>query len=172
MTNAPVPQVKKSFSESMLYMWRSIILMAHADGVVHDKERQLFDRIFAKITKAYDATPEQMQLLARDLSEQQDFDEITRHVTEPEHKAVLVYFAQVVASIDGILAYDEASMIGRLQGAFGLKPDTEEMMRKIRAEISEQMQKRKQEVETATPREPIQYALDALLFRLGMERLD
>ncbi|HYD17421.1 MAG TPA: TerB family tellurite resistance protein [Patescibacteria group bacterium] len=172
MTNAQPSVDKKPFTESMFYMWRGIILMAHADGVVHDKERVFFDRIFAKILHSYDATPEQMQMLARDMHETQDIDEVMRHVTEPLHKSLLVYFGQVVASLDGVLAYDEAALIGRLQGAFGAKPDTEDLMTDIRAEIVAYMQKRKTDAEAGKQREPIAYALDALLGRLGMEPLE
>lgn len=172
MTEKTACDLKKPFTDSLFYMWRGVILMAHADGVVHDKEKVFFDKIFIRIASHYAATPEQLQMLARDMLEPQDVEEVIRHVTEPLHKSLLVYFGQVVASLDGVLAYDEAALIGRLQGAFGAKPDTEEVMTSIRAEISAHMQKRKADAEIGKVREPLAYALDALLGRLGMEPLE
>jgi uncharacterized membrane protein YebE (DUF533 family) len=164
---------KKPFTDSMFSMWRAVIAVAHADGVIHEKERSLFDKVFTSIAQRYDLTDEQRAVFEEDLIARKDIDSLVAGVTEPECKAMLLFFAQIVASIDGVLAYDEAAMVGQLHGKFGLAPDTVDRVAEIRRAIADQMAQRRADMaKGGTPRNPILYALDALLLRLGVEPVE
>lgn len=173
MTSTSAQPAKKPVSESLFYMWRCIIVMAHADGVVHEKEREFFDKVFANMARAYALTPAQQEVFASDLKVAQNIDELLPHVKDPEFRGLLLYFSQVVAWIDGNLSPDESELLRKLHGAFGKAPETGELMQKIRADIADQMFKRKADLQSKQlERNPLFYALDALLMRLGIDLLD
>lgn len=160
---------RQPFTDSMFNMWRCVIAVGHADGVIHEKERELFEKVLRSLAATYELTEEQMATFSRDLSERQDVFGMLPAVTAPECRALLLFFSQIVASIDGTLAYDEATLVGRLHGKIGSSPDTRDRVAEIRRDIADQMSKRRADAGTAAAsRNPIYYALDALLLRLGM----
>ena len=173
MTNTSAQPAKRQVSESLYYMWRCIIVMAHADGVVHEKEQEFFDKVFTNMARAYALTPEQQATFVSDLKTAQNIDELLPHVKDPEFRSLLLYFSQVVAWIDGNLSPDESELLRKLHAAFGKGTDTNEVMQKIRADIADQMFKRKSDLQSKQlERNPLFYALDALLMRLGIDLLD
>lgn len=159
----------KPFTESHYYMWRAVIAVAHADGVVHDKEKELFDKVIHSVARSYALTDEHLGTFTRDLQEAQDIYTLIPHISDPECKALLLFFSQIVASIDGSLAYDEATLVGRLHGKLGSMPDTRERVSEIRANIADRMKQRRADLAANKERDPIYYAVDALLMRLGVE---
>jgi len=169
----PAPQTdRKPFTDSMFYMWRSIISVAHADGVLHAKERELFDKVFVHLEQAYDIPPARRGTFEKDLAGNEDINTFLPHITDPECKALLLFFAQVVASIDGVLAYDEATLVGKLHATLADSPDTRDRVTEIRKAIADQMTQRRADKATKPDRNPIYYALDALLLRLGVTPID
>ena len=46
MTGPTPQQSKKPVSDSMFNMWRCIIMVAHADGIIHEKESEFFEKVF------------------------------------------------------------------------------------------------------------------------------
>lgn len=165
----PSPQTsRKPFSDSMFNMWRCVIVVAHADGVIHEKERELFDTVFAHLEQAYELTDLHVGTFTKDLAQKQDINAFLPQVTEPESKALLLFFAQIVASIDGSLAYDEATLVGRLHGKLASSPDIRDRVAEIRKSIADQMVNRAKKPD----RNPIYFALDALLLRLGIDPVE
>lgn len=171
MTKTSTNPTRQAFTDSMFSMWRCVILVAHADGVIHDKERELFDKVFASLARTYALTPEHMATFQQDFAQKQDIDVLLPRVTDPEAKALLLFFAQVVASIDGVLAYNEATLVGQLHARIGNSPDAKDRVAEIRADIADQMKNRRADQGTVD-RNPIYYALDALLLRLGVDPID
>lgn len=160
-------------SDSFFYMWRCIIVMAHADGVIHEKEREFFEKVFVNMARVYALTPEHLKAFTGDLEKAQNIDTLMSHIKDPECRSLLLYFSQVVAWIDGHLSPDESDLLKKLHAAFGKAPETGEMMAKIRQDIADQMFKRKTDLEQRhLERNPLFYALDALLLRLGIDHLD
>lgn len=160
-------------SDSFFSMWRCIIVMAHADGVIHEKEREFFEKVFANMGRVYALTPEHLKIFDGDLKKAQDIDTLMPRITDPECRSLLLYFSQVVAWIDGNLSPDESGLLKKLHTAFGKAPETGEMMAKIRQDIADQMFKRKADLKQKhLERNPLFYALDALLLRLGIDHLD
>ncbi|MEZ0223451.1 MAG: TerB family tellurite resistance protein [Alphaproteobacteria bacterium] len=163
----------KPVSDSFFHMWRCIIVMAHADGVIHEKEQEFFDKVFTNMARVYALTPEHLEAFAGDLKKARDIDTLMHKVKEPECRSLLLYFSQVVAWIDGHLSPDESDLLKKLHAAFGKAPETGEVMARIRQDIADQMFKRKADLEQKhLERNPLFYALDALLLRLGVDLLD
>jgi tellurite resistance protein len=164
---------KKPFSDSLFNMWRCIIMMAHADGVIHEKEQEFFDKVFASMGRTYALSPQHLETFSSDLKKAQDIEALIEGISDPEYRSLLLYFAQIVAWIDGNLSPDESELLKKLHAKLGRAPKAGEMMAQIRQDIADQMQRRKEDVEIKhLERNPLFYALDALLLRLGIEILD
>lgn len=172
MSQTSAQPALKPVSESLFYMWRAVICMAHADGIVHQSERDLFERIFENMGRAYDIAPAYLDTFRKDLDAPQGIDRLLPHITDPECKSLLIFFSQVVACADGKLDFSEAALIGKLDAAFGAQPDTETTVEQIRADIAKRMKDYKSRNTDPPLRAAIYYALDALLLRLGIDMLE
>ncbi len=173
MTNASAQPAKRPITDSMFNMWRAIIVMAHADGVIHEKEQEFFDKVFANMARSYDLTPAHMDTFAKDLKVAQPIEALLPKITDPELRSLLLYFSQVVAWIDGHLSPDESELLKKLHNAFGKGAEMGEVMARIRQEMADQMFKRRTDLQSQRPdRNPLFYALDALLIRLGIDLID
>ncbi len=163
--SAPLP-----FTDSMFYMWRCVIAVAHADGVLHEKESEMFNKVFASLEKSYALTDEHVGTFTKDIAVKQDINTLLPKITDPECRALLLFFAQITASVDGVLAYDEATLVGRLHGKIGSSPDTRDRVAEIRRELADRIKNRSAPSNPA--RNPIYDALDALLLRLGVDPVE
>jgi uncharacterized membrane protein YebE (DUF533 family) len=172
MSRVSTQETLKPISESMFYMWRCVICMAHADGIVHEKERELFDRIFANMGQVYDVSLAHAETFRRDIAAPQDIEKLLPFIADPECQSLLIFFSQVVACIDGRLDFQEAELIGQLYGAFGGKEDTAANIGAIRDDIAARMKLYEESGHERPERPATYYALDALLLRLGIDLLD
>lgn len=162
---------KKPVSDSMFNMWRCIIMVAHADGVIHEKESEFFEKIFASMAKVYALTGEHHQTWEEDLATVQSIEPLLAKIVDPEYKSMLLYFSQVVAWVDGNLSPDESSLLKKLHNSLMPNGPTEKIMADIRADIANRVMTRK-ETEKTLQRNPLYYALDALLIRLGVDLIE
>lgn len=167
--NSPQPALKP-VGDSMFYMWRCIIVMAHADGVIHKSEREFFEKVFANMARAYTLTKDQADTFARDLESPQDIDQLLPNVADTEFRSLLLYFSQIVAWIDGDLSPHEANLLKKLHSSRG--DGSEQIMADIRQQMASQVVRRREDGEKQILRHPLYYALDALLDRLGIPPID
>jgi uncharacterized membrane protein YebE (DUF533 family) len=173
MTVSAGQSKKKPVSDSMFNMWRCIIMVAHADGVIHEKESEFFEKVFAAMSKVYALTEAHHQTWKEDLETAQSIDPLLGKITDPEFKSMLLYFAQVVAWIDGHLSPDESALLKKLHSSLMPNAPTEKIMADIRQDIAARVVARKiEENEKHLQRNPLFYALDALLIRLGVEPIE
>jgi len=164
-------QQKKPVSDSMFNMWRCIIMVAHADGVIHEKESEFFEKIFASMAKVYALTEAHHLTWQQDLETAQNIDALLPKVTDPEFKSMLLYFSQVVAWVDGNLSPDESALLKKLHNSLMPNAPTEKIMAEIRADIANKVMTRK-ETEKTLQRNPLFFALDALLIRMGVDLIE
>jgi tellurite resistance protein len=171
MAGPATQQQKKPVSDSMFNMWRCIIMVAHADGVIHEKESEFFEKVFVSMAKVYALTEAHHQTWQEDLATVQSIEALLARVTDPECKSMLLYFSQVVAWIDGNLSPDEAALLKKLHNSIMPNEPTEKIMADIRADIAARVVARK-DTEKSLQRNPLFFALDALLARLGVELIE
>lgn len=161
----------KPVTDSLFHMWRCIIVMAHADGVVHQREQDFFDKAFANMGQKYALTEDHLKIFAGDLKAPRDIDPLLARVVDAEARSLLLYFSQAVAWIDGNLSPHEAALLKKLQTSCG--SGAAHVQAEIRQEIADQMFRRKADMEERNiERNPLFYAMDALLGRLGIPPVD
>ena len=166
MTQAsPNAAPKKAVSPSMLNMLSAIIVIIHADGVVHEKELEFFNRIVDGIGSAYDLMPAHRKMLEAELASPKTLDAVLPHITDPEYKSLLFYFGQILAWSDGGLPAAETALLNKIHAELtGF--DTAETMAQIRQDMAEELQRRKAQPATMNP---LLYALNSLLKHMGIE---
>ena len=160
----------RRMDESLFSMWRAVIAMGHADGVMHDNELAHFRHLFNELDKGFALTPEQRDRLTADLAAPQDMKELVAKITDVEQRCLLVGFAQIVAHIDGELHPKEKEVLLFLLSEVPETPHSLEISEAIRRDIASQMAQRAADMvsEQGVRGCALAYALNALLNRLSM----
>ena len=88
---------KLTMTDSQLNMWRAVIAIAHADGTVQQEEKDYLYKTLANIDRSYNLKDAQRMALANDLKTPQDISTLIPLITDPQHRAMLVHFGEVLA---------------------------------------------------------------------------
>jgi uncharacterized tellurite resistance protein B-like protein len=160
----------RTLNDSLFAMWRCVISVAHADGLIHAEELAHFDKIFRYLASAFAVTPEQQERFAADLKQSQELGSLLPRVTDPEQRCLLVSFSHIVAHVDGELHPNEAALLALLNKAVPETPETVQIREDIRRDIVRQMAQHAgdQLSEEGARSCTLTYALNALLHRLGI----
>ncbi len=97
----------KSVCDGQLNVWRCVVAMAHADGIVDRREYDLIRRYINN----FRFSDEQRQILEHDFMFPPDVDSLLPHIHETHHKRQLVQFSERVALVDGYLDYREVALL-------------------------------------------------------------
>ena len=172
---SPTPG-KQKISDSLFNMWRCVIALAHADGEVQSQERAYIERIIGNLDRVYGLTPEQKKTYADDLAAAPSLKDLLPLVKEPQDRASLVYFADIIVWADGTLSEEEEKLLKQLNNEQMAKVD----MNRTRVLIEADRIKRAVEYERETTklrteagkRSPTFAALDRLLRKFGIDMLE
>lgn len=105
---------KEAINTSLFYMWRAVVTIAHADGIVHEAEKAYLGKIFANLDRMYILTAEQKSTLQNDLSKPQSLADMLRHINDPAARANVIYFGGLLARADGVLHPSEDAILKKL----------------------------------------------------------
>lgn len=110
-----------ALTPSRLAMWRAVIALAHADGVVMPSESE-FAATYMDRTGASD---EQRETLRQDLMHPADPGEAFARIADPADKADFFQFARALLWHGGDTAAQEEAIVARLQSAHiaALRPE-------------------------------------------------
>jgi len=119
-------------------------LVATADGVFDDDEQQAFEHVVLEACRG-SVTSDQLDALLADLSDQlaEDgldgrVDMVSRTVTRPDHQREVLRIAALLANVSGGVTDPERNVIAKLTAAFGLSPDTVDVvMREARESLTD-----------------------------------
>jgi len=152
-------------------MWRSLLLMAWADGECGHEETAYFAEVFDNLPRYYSLTQEHKDTLAAELvaPQNQGVHDFFAYINDPDTRRNLYLFAHDLAILDGILHPAEEDILGKLQLGAPAALTVEEVGGII-IEIAEETEQERQQI-----RQEIQAlgsfytALDRLLLRLGID---
>lgn len=98
-------------TDSRLAMWRAVVALAHADGVVMPKEAE-FGALYMDRAGASD---EQREILRQDLYHPRDPGEMFAQISESSDKADFFEFARALLWCDGDVSAQEEAIVEKLQ---------------------------------------------------------
>lgn len=103
--------MSEGISASRLYMWRAVVAMAHADGIVTPHEINFL----LEQMKDISLSPGQLQTLSGDLSLPQDIHAMFAQITDAGDKRDFFKFARILSWSDGDYAAQEQHIIDVLE---------------------------------------------------------
>ncbi len=101
---------EENVSTSKFYMFRCLIVMAHADGEICDEERAYISAFINRLP----FTQEQEEILEKDFEEAQPIGKLLTYINDPLYRGQVVYFARIMAYKDGELHPNEEALLERL----------------------------------------------------------
>lgn len=121
-----------AMNPSRFYMWRAVVAMVHADGVVTPHEVSFVNEQF----KGLDFTQKQLEQLAEDFKIPQDVNSMFAYVTTEEDKRDFFALARALSWCDGDMHKQEKHIIDVLE-AENMDADTRGLLEESKEVLQE-----------------------------------
>lgn len=168
VTPAPI----KAMNESLFNMWRCVVCIAHADGIVQPEERTYLEKIFQNMQRVHGMTPTQKVTLMADLETPQNLADLLPKVTDPQYRGQLLYFGTILAHADGTVSEDEERVLEMLRAQQMEDIDADKLREEIRKDMEEhraELEKELAEIQRQSDgRSPVVRALGRMLEKMGL----
>ena len=102
-----------SLNESRFYMWRTVVAMAHADGVVTPQELSFINDYVRDIN----LSQEQLDIIGQDILNPQDISKMFSKITKAQDKTDFFALARALSWCDGDYDAQEKAIIESLEQA-------------------------------------------------------
>lgn len=168
MVHESLQQQKKPVGTSQFYMWRCVVAIAHADGMVQAEEREYLNRIFGRMG----LTADQRETFRQDIAAPQDIAALLAHINEPEWRGQLIYFAGLLARADGVLAPSEDQLIKKLHAGQMASLDMDQIRADVKKAVGDEMFQHDLKMSEIRPQKGLSAIIDSLLLRLGIDILE
>lgn len=172
MTLDSTNQIGIEFSISKLYMWRCVITMAHADGLIHEDERKHLTTIFDNMRERAGLSQENYILLISDLSDPQDPLEMLKHINEPQYRSQVVYFARLLAYKDGHLHPSEEELLQKLHAKVTDGLNMDEIRKEVQTNVNQELVLHELDMDANRPEGGLYGLLDEFMLYLGIDLMD
>ena len=123
-------------SESFFNMWRLVVLAAHVDHNVHEKEVDMIESYI----KSLELDENQKQLLRKEIKYPASLDEILPKITEPGHRSQSIYFTRLLFWKDCVMSREEEAFLDKVTKYFQSFVDIDAANKKLK-EIREKIEK-------------------------------
>lgn len=150
-------------------MWRCIITMAHADGMIHDEERKYFNKIFNNMRERAGLSAENLALLVSDLSNPQDPFEMLKYINEPQYRSQVIYFARLLAYKDGELHPSEDALLQKLHAQVIEGVNLEDIKKEVQSNIAEDLKIHDQNIDDIRPDVGLSKLIDELFLTFDID---
>lgn len=119
-------------NDSRFYMWRGVVAMAHADGVVTPHELSFINNYVKEIS----FSQEQLDIIGYDIANPQSTYDMFSHIDEVQDRKDFFVLARALSWCDGDYAAQEKSIIEHLEQGEGFSQHTE-LLRESRETMNE-----------------------------------
>ena len=120
----------ESITDSQFYMWRAVVAMAHADGVVTPHELSFINDYLLDLN----LSKGQLQIIGEDLREDKDVYDMFSHISDRQDQKDFFALARALSWCDGDLDAQEAQIIKRLE-AIHMNDETRSVLEESRDEV-------------------------------------
>ena len=162
----------ETVSTSMFYMWRCVICIAHADGMIHDKEIAYLRRIFGNMDRAYGLTDEQKAIFEDDLENPKQIRDLIRDINDPYFRSQLIYFGGLMAHADGALHPSEDALLKKLHADQLASLDMEQIRAEVHNAVAGEMFQHDMKINDIWSGSVLLRSIDALLLYFGIDIRD
>ncbi len=173
--NAPINQTGVDFSISKLYMWRCVVAMAHADGIIHQDEKDYLLTMFGNMRARAGMPDEYYAILTEDLQSPQDVANLLPYINEPVYRGQVVYFARLLAYIDGELHPAEEKLLNKLHASVMKGVDLDAIRKEVAENVKQEIILHDAAIDGAAPQKKsgnlLAYLIDELACRFGIDSL-
>jgi uncharacterized membrane protein YebE (DUF533 family) len=160
------------FSINKLYMWRCIITMAHADGLIHQDERAHLTKVFDAMRQRAGLSQENYILLISDLSAPQDPIEMLTHINDPAYRGQVIYFARLLAYKDGHLHPSEEELLEKLHASVTSGLDMKALRQEVEDNVRKELVIHEIKNDGQRPEGGATGLIDQLLVHFGIDFMD
>lgn len=122
----------ESISESRFHMWRCVVGMAHADGIITPHELAFIN----DYVKDLSFSKEQLDIMGEDLLNPQDVDTLFSSITDPQDKKDFFALARALSWCDGDYDAQEKLIIERLEKSSAFE-ENQKVLRESREVLNE-----------------------------------
>ena len=157
---------------SKLYMWRCVVAMAHADGMIQAEEDEWLRKTFINMRDRAGLPLEHYDILLSDLEEPQDVANLLPYINDPAYRAQVVYFARLLAYKDGVLQPSEEQLLEKLHASVtdGLPMDA--IREEVASNVQHELVLHEVEKDSARPMTGLSGLLDQLFLHFGIDLMD
>ena len=129
----------EAFNESKFAMWRCIIGMAHADGILHEDEQAYLTKMFDNMRDRAGMPADMHDTLVDDLHNPKDVEPFMGQIVDPAFRSQLVYFARLLAYKDGEKHPDEAQLLKIMKAEMSGGVDMDAIRAEVRANVASEV---------------------------------
>ena len=165
---------EKQVSHSRYTMFRCMLAIAHADGILDEAEIGYFEGFMNRVPFSDD----QRDQLEKDMVEAQDVFNLFREINDPQYRSQVLYFCRLMAYRDGVLDPSEEAILKKLhvQTSDGL--DMEQIKEQVHEAVTKEMLLR--DIEISAERDalykshviPWFWIMDRVLLSMNIDLLD
>lgn len=163
---------REPISNSLFYMWRCVICVAHADGRIEAEERSYLERIFTALDRVHGLSEEQKAIFTDDMQKPKDIGSLLRHINDPYFRSQLIYFAHLMVHADGVLHPSEKELVDKLRSDQMASLDMEQIRRDVHDYVQNEMAAHDEMLQGLRPQKGLTRYLDFLLLSLGIDVLE
>ncbi|MFP4313844.1 MAG: DUF533 domain-containing protein [Alphaproteobacteria bacterium] len=153
---------------SQFHMIRCVVAMAHADGIVCDKEIEHIENLIARMP----FNAEQKSTLRHDLKERQNVSSLLAHINDPKYRGQVVYFARLLAYKDGELHPSEEALLKRMHLTVTDGLDMEQIRSDVHNYVTLEMVKHETNMDAQRPDTGLFGLLDRFMLWCGIDLMD
>jgi uncharacterized membrane protein YebE (DUF533 family) len=158
------------FNENKFYMWRCVIALAHADGLIHHTEEAYLNKIFDNF-KRLGLPEEDYEILQDDLVIKQKIEDLLPNITEAKYRGQVVYFARLLAFKDDKLHPSEQDLIEILHANALSEIDLEEIKKQVHENVETELTLHEMNIEDTKEQKGFTGLIAELLYHFGIDLL-
>lgn len=167
--------VLEPIGHNMLTMWRCVICMAHADGIVSPEERTYLTGVFQKMEERRGLTADQKKILLDDLEHPQDAGLLLAQINDPVYRSQVIDFARILAYKDGLHPSEEV-LLKKLHADVMQDVDLDRIRAQVHGSVLVEMRHHDVEMSKHRPQYSEGWGIgayvDDILLRLGIDLMD
>lgn len=161
------------FSDSKFNMWRCVIAMAHADGMLHADEKAYLHKMFDNMREKAGLSREQEDQLLEDMDAPPEIADILPHIEEDSYRAQVTYFARLLAYKDNHFHPDEQELLDKLHAGMLDEKDRAAIKAEVRNNVSSEMINHELQMDSQRPGGNMLFGLiDRFAAHFGLDLMD